>query len=212
MCSGPHPFIPCPGVSKYQLLVNAATDIMMNDLYVHHVDGSAWTAAQLSSMATVIANAWAANVAPTVNVNLELQNIRATDLTTHTGPSILNTYAAFGSDGTALLPLGTSFAIKKTTGLRGRSYRGRIYHPGLTDHRSFTDQLTSTYADAILTGWRAVRTAINGVTNCEEGVLSLCQNHAWLGTGVFTPSVSYDHTDYFVDYQRRRSQGHARHG
>lgn len=211
MCTGPHPYIPAPGVGKFTLIYNDVSGQEQNNLYVHHKDNSAWTDTQLNAMNSTIATAWASNVASTVSTSVILVNMRGTDLTTHTGPSHLGTYSAGGSDATAQLPQGTSYAIKKTTGLRGRSFRGRVFHPGLTDHRTNVDQLTTTYGDAILTGWRAVLTAINAVTNCEEGVLSLCQNGVWLGTGVFTPSVSYDHTDYYIDYQRRRAAAHNRH-
>lgn len=211
MCSGPHPFIPCPGVAKFTLQYTSGTDIMENILNVHHVDGSGWSDAQLSAMASTIATAWGANVAAQASTNIELSNVRATDLSSHTAPSILNTYAAFGSDATTMLPQGTTLAVKLTTDKRGRSYRGRIFHPGLTDHRLNTDTLTSVYASAIVNAWRAVRTAINAVANCELGVLSLCQNGSWLGTGVFTPSLNFDLADQYIDYQRRRSAGHARH-
>lgn len=205
-------FIPAPGVGKFVLMVTQPNgDTAENIIHVHHKDDSAWSETQLRAMAVVIANSWTTNIAPWVNNGFTLAGIRVTDLTTLTGPSVLQSVSSAGTNTNEALPGGCTFAVKLSTGLRGRSYRGRVFFIGLCDVRSAEDTLTPAYVTAIQNGWNAILASINGVTNCEMVVTSYCNSGNWRNPAVSTPVTVANSVDPFIDYQRRRATAHAVH-
>lgn len=211
MCSGPHAFIPGPGVAKFILEFQQGADIAENTLWVHHKDGSAWTAAQLTTMATLIATTYESDFNPIVSNTTTLLQVVAADWSTQTGATVTVSALAGGTSTIQPLPYGVTLAFKMVTGLRGRSFRGRVYQTGLTDIRPSADVLNNAYATQLLTAWNAVLAAINGVTNCELVVFSQCHNGSWRATGVSTPVVTFQLTDFNLDYQRRRATAHSVH-
>lgn len=205
-------FIASPGGAQMTIMYTLSTgDIAENVLHLHHKDGTAWSASQLTSAGSAIATSWATNVAPQTRSDVTLQNIRVTDLSSNTGPSILETFGSGGTKTGSDLPAGVTLALKLSTAMRGRSYRGRIYFVGLANVMASQDKVDTTYANAIVNAWRAVMADINAITNVELAVLSYCNNKAWRPNGVLTPVTSIDLVDTNVDYQRRRSTGHAVH-
>jgi len=211
MCSGPHPFIPATGVLKLILEYSSDGDIAQNDLYIHHKDGSVWSAAQITAMHSTVHGAWVSHLQAYMSDQYTLTAFHSVDLSSSSGTYGDDTYSNPGLDTATAMPRGISFAIKFTTGQRGRSYRGRVFAVGLTDHRLHEDEIDHGYASDLITGWGAVGTAINGVTNCEHAVISQCHAGAWRAAAVVTPVLGYSSTDFYLDYQRRRALAHSRH-
>jgi hypothetical protein len=140
-----------------------------------------------------------------------LNMLRYTDLSTQTSGGIEYTQGmpimgTFPDD--QGMPSNVTVAVKWTTGLRGRSYRGRTYHIGIP--RSCVEgNLVATEYVADLKD--AYQTLINRFTQTGGAmVIASRQNNSVIReTGVSTPvtAVSIEHT---IDSQRRRLPGRGR--
>lgn len=136
------------------------------------------------------------------------------DLTTESSPEVeVSTGAGTVGGRTANpLPNNVTFCLKLSTGLVGRSFRGRTYWIGLV-----YDQITG---NVILhSGAVDIRGIMNQLltfltshtTSYALGVLSLHHNGAARTAGVFTSASGYSFTDEVLDSQRRRLPAHNRH-
>lgn len=113
-----------------------------------------------------------------------------------------------GANGGVLLPLNTTFCLKLTTGLRGRSARGRLYYPGITQAMMATawGDLQPTVAAALVTELQGLQSALlsGGYQLC---IVSLRLNNAWRAQGAVTIVNNITYTDLHIDSQRRRLPG-----
>lgn len=99
--------------------------------------------------------------------NVFLRAIRVKDVNPG-GPAF--EYAEAGTAGTRAgvpLPNGSTFSVKKNTGLSGRENRGRFFHVGLTVDQldaSDTNMLQNVAVVAIVTAYNNLITALNTAT------------------------------------------------
>jgi len=155
---------------------------------------------------------WWSNYLKVLQVNtVQLFMLRYTDLTTQTsggieyttGLPIAGTYA--DDQG---MPSNVTVAVKWTTGLRGRSYRGRTYHIGTPRAEIEGNLIATDYRGDLV---QAYGTLINRFTQTGgQMVVASRQNNGVIRTtGVSTPitAVSVEHT---VDSQRRRLPGRGK--
>lgn len=150
---------------------------------------------------------WYANLRPLQSNNLALQNVTATDLTTDSGPIITNTEqaGALGSVVNQSVPNNVAVVASFRSLLRGRSYRGRNYVPGIsTTLQASPTAVTTAAAIAINTAYGL----LNGyfVDPMFHAILSRFHNKAPRAVGVVTPVEAYI-TNANFDSQRRRLAG-----
>lgn len=183
---------------------------------VYYVEGSApWTATTLNTLASVFATWWETELEPNVPESLTLDRVLARDMTVEAGPSIEYTTGlpASGDQSVEALPNNVTVAIKWTTGLAGRSFRGRTYHLGLADAGVAANALTPT-AHTLLTA--AYNQLLNDIVT-EDPTWSLVVASFFHGvdvnhdpipraSAVLTPILTAV-VDDIIDSQRRRLPG-----
>ncbi len=129
---------------------------------------------------------------------LENENDLVVENNTNTGP---------GTDLTDPVPNNVTFAIRKSSGLTGRSARGRLYWIGIPrDKLTSPDEnnLLSTYVTALVDAVDDQRVGINAVTGWAAVLVSRFQGGAKRAEGVTFPWLSTGAIDARVDTQRGR--------
>lgn len=105
------------------------------------------------------------------------------------------------------MPSQVTFVVKFTTGLAGRSNRGRSYWVGLPESNVTGDYVSSAIANVIVAAWTQLRTVVLPALNAELVVISRQTGGAPRTTGVANAVTNVLYTDLRVDTQRRRLTG-----
>jgi len=143
-----------------------------------------------------------------LNSGLVLVNINCTDVSSESGTSydLQLTTPRAGTESGVAVPNNVAAVVTQRTLLRGRSYRGRVYIPGLSNSSLLnTIQLTSAAMAALLADFYAlfdVETAVG----LWRSVHSRWHDKAARTTGVATRIWTYS-VDSYLDSQRRRLGG-----
>lgn len=205
------PFIPAPNCASVELIYSHASEVSEN---VFHVSkGSPYTLAQLQALRATV-NAWDAASGLTGRVTAaQLVRIRTKALDTNTSP-IEDFYLPAPRAGSLAgneMPLNVALCIKLSTGLAGRSYRGRWYWGHLS---SLSLQDVGHVLPSSVTGYVGLlNTLIANLASAGHTmvVLSFRNNNAWRATAVATPILSAVGVDNSLDSMRRRlpGRGHA---
>ncbi len=203
-------FIPVPNTAQVELVFTRDTDIVENVFHVRKP--SAWSQVQLLDLCSLFTDWWHDFIRPLVSGYYILNTVRARDMSAENGvgvelaadppmPGALNIEA---------LPSNVTVAVKWTTGLTGRSYRGRTYHIGLTDPQVSGNLLASTTRASLQSGYQALLTGLTTFNvDYRLVVVSKYHNNAPRVTGVATDILSCS-IDPVVDSQRRRLPGRGR--
>lgn len=199
-------YIPVPNIAQLEFTYAWQGQRCQNVL--HYFNEVNWTSALLLGLANAAVAEWNTNVKPRCVATLQLVEVKATDLETQTGP------VAFASSGLPVtgtlsgtsVPNNVTVALTKRTDQRGRSYRGRIFHPGLAQTDITTNTIVAGALTAILAAWTALLVVSDGTNPCEMCVVSRFQGGAPLGTGIHTIVTGLT-SDGIVDSQRRRLPG-----
>lgn len=200
-------FIPVPDTAEVLLFYTLNGQQMMNTLYFSKSGG--WDSTSLQVLADAAWDHWATSVMIDLGDGLVLTGTRALDLSSATGPVAEHTQSLNGSiTDSPELPQNCAFAIKFTTAQRGRSFRGRIYLPGITTARQVSTGILSTSAaDAFLEDVTGAIGDIATEASCEHVVVSRFTGGSPRVTGVATPVTGISYTDTNLDSQRRRLPG-----
>lgn len=207
MCQGPHPYIPAPNVSKVELIYTVLGETVENVLHFSTV--SVLDTFGLIQLCVDTRTAWEANLKPLLSVSAALVKIRATDLTTETGPSVefTATLPQNGGNSNPVTNGAQTLATKLSTTGRGRSMRGRIYNVGIIDSAVTGNAVSGTFATQITNGWIGFRDDMLAATQSAiMVVVSYCGNGVWR-TEAQISTVTDISTDIYIDSQRRRLHG-----
>lgn len=207
MCEGARPFIPVPGVFKVTLVYSLFAQKMMNVFNVR--SGGGVLTADADRIEAVFANWWTTSMRTQVTTSLSLVTIVLDALNAEASlhKEYTSGWTAPGLMGGTPFPGGTTTSVKLATGIRGRSYRGRIYWPGLTINQVTNGLVTTTARDAIAVSANLLRTSLAAdVASDKLVVVSYCQDGSWLTEGVATEITSAS-AHLLVDSQRRRLIG-----
>lgn len=140
--------------------------------------------------------------------NIFLSKIIVKDLSAQNAPGIEYTAGLPlpGQEGTYhSLPMNATCAVKVLTGMRGRSYRGRIYHIGLCQEQVIGDKLSAPVMTNLTNAYASLLTAITSV-DAAWVVVSRWSGGLPRATGI-TTQVTAVQIDQVVDSQRRRLMG-----
>jgi hypothetical protein len=177
----------------------------MNSYYFEK--GSAISVTDLGNLAAAVEDSWELNITPLVCSDITLDRTVATDLTTDSSGQVVDPGGINGSNAGASMPDNVTLAISFRTALRGRSYRGRVYHVGVARSAVTGDSVGTSNALAYQEQYQAfiadILTAMPGWTHV---VVSLCNEGSWRTTGVTTPVTSIQ-VDPTIDSQRKRLAG-----
>lgn len=126
-----------------------------------------------------------------------------------------------GGTASQAMPIGDALAVRFRTGLGGRARHGRIFLPGIPVTAGTVDNtsvLTAGYVTALLPDLTSWLNAVNNndcVLDAGDIVRLVVASFVVAGaarlSALTTPVVSADLSDSFLDFQRRRAPGHARH-
>lgn len=194
---------------QVEMVYHYLSQVVENVYHVIQGDGAtAPTVDQMTAVATAFKN-WENVTAKAEHSNsLGLYNILVKDLTSRDAPAIdyQTGLPIQGANVGQALPGNVTVAIKWETGFRGRSFRGRTYHVGMTATQVLGDQLVVGTQASLLAIYRALIADVFAVPGCELGVVSYASHNAWRAAGLFTPIIDCS-INADLDSQRRRLAG-----
>lgn len=203
-------FAPAPGVAQFNLIYKTNGGTAENVIHVHKDSGAAWTSAELNTMNIAI-GAWEQATGRAQRAS-DVENIEiiARDLTVQNG-----TESTYGGEGFGLIagvsaPDNVTIAIKKETGMVGRSFRGRLYWIGVPLSKLSLDSLDGTYVTNVVAACNSLVTAINAVTGFHMCLLRGQYNGSRLDPRQEAPITKFSTVDTYIDSQRRRLVGRGR--
>lgn len=204
-------FVPAPGIAEFVQKFSTPGGNALNIWHVEHDDLSGWSAAQLTSMGTIISNWEQATGRLRRTADFTCTGILCRDLTSQFSAETNISGNSAGSLAGASLPDNVTIAIKKESGLAGRAFRGRCYWVGL----SASQQTKDTYAGGeianIISALNTLLAAINAVANCHMVILQSQINKVHLNPRVAVRILDFTNTDGTLDSQRRRLLAHNIH-
>jgi hypothetical protein len=200
------PTVPNDQVARAVLRFLWEAQIVQNVLHFQKGDG--WITAQLVALGEQLVDWWDTSWKTSSPTNLRLQEVHVTDLQPGGGITSIIPAEIVGTGSSPSLPNNVTAAVKLTTGLGGRSNRGRIYHVGLCEGQVIASQLDPTFIPGVVTQYSKL---IDGTTITPG---QLCVYSQFVGgsprtTGVPTPVTAVS-VDPFIDSQRRRLPGRGR--
>lgn len=203
------PFIPFEGVIQAELIYSVQDQIVENVLHYHST--LTITESELGRLKDGLSSWW--NTAGKLNLSsaVALERIKCTDLTTDSGPAIdvPITPPVFGTHAGETLPLNVAGLVKFTTGLRGRSYRGRMFIVPLCEDQVVENQIDP----AILAAMSARYDALKSITvlGTTFTLVIASRQHAGVRrtVGVWVPVTTVALLPQ-VATQRRRMPGRGR--
>lgn len=175
--------------------------IALNYTNVSHI----WDLGDLTSITHEVAAHWNAFILPLQNNHVKLMYTRGTDLRTSSGPTVQYDYPGSPTGGLtgASTPRNVAFCLKKETALRGRSYRGRIYHLGLDIAQVAESLMNAGDATALLAAYAGLLN-LAAAPDWNMTVVSRIQNGLRLAEGLYTQVTAIVAVDLRLDTQKRR--------
>lgn len=200
------PFIPVPNTVR--VAINYTDNLGNEAVNVIHVntDETEVTPAVIQNVFDVVEGWLATDWADVAGTNWTATLLEGRDLTTQ------NSFVAtreVTEAGTALgenMPSQDTIAISLRTGFAGRSYRGRLYHVGLTENMVTGNYINGATGTALITAYDNLRTQLAAATYSWV-VVSLQTNGAPRVQGVTRDIQDVVLADSRVDRQIRRMPG-----
>jgi hypothetical protein len=167
------------------------------------------TASDLVNLNHAVHEAWFDQLKDTYSTDVTLNAIKSTNLTTSTSP-VSTFFPSTDNIGTLTgnaLPNNVAICVSYQTALRGRSYRGRTYHGGLTDAAvDDTTHISSTYQTNLAVSYIAFFAQIETDVSGVHVILSRRNGGAPRTVGAATEVESVS-VDLALDSMRRRLAG-----
>lgn len=199
------PFIPVPNVAQFNLVFSYFGQECHN--VYHLLNDSPFDQTSLAVASQVFIDWFEDNMLPLHTIDCSLVKVAARGMDTDSSPAIevTNGLPLVGTEGAAGLPGNVTVAVKWSTALSGRSYRGRTYHIGLAEDQVTGNQIGTGTAEGMTAGYQALLTALEG-TPYQLVVVSKFHNKLPRTTGIAT-QIQNCFVDRNVDSQRRRLAG-----
>lgn len=182
---------------------------VLNIVHYNSATLAPWSAADLFDLANAIKTAWKVTtgtigIAGNITQDVTIQRVVATDLSEEDGVQEVSNVADGPAGGTAAaLENGIALCASLRTGFSGRSFRGRLYVPGISSSNGGSDpnHVGGTYATNMQT---AVTNTFQGTgVRAGWGVLSRVHNGLLRENAICTPITSVV-VNTRLDSQRRR--------
>lgn len=203
------PFQPVPNGAQVVLKYQQVGQIMENIFWVR--SDVPFEAADLETLASTFQTWWSDTYKSLQHPTVSLIEITATAEDTDTGPQFILpiTGPNVGTASGNAEPLNATISIQHITALRGRSFRGRTYHVGLTsDQLLDAGHVLAATAASLRAAYDTLVTDIHTVSaTWELSVLTRFTNHLPRPAGILTPIVANGLADTALDSQRRRLPG-----
>lgn len=198
-------FIPAVGCARLEMVFEEQGQIIEN--VFHFESGTAWDVAHMTALALAVKNEHTANIRALQTAGCSLTKIRVRGLNTDADPAIEYTTGlpVAGLGGATPAPMNVTLAVKLSTGLGGRSFRGRFYFCGLDLAVISGSTVAGGFITDLITAYGRFLTTEVAAAG-QWGVVSYVHDHAPRTTGAFTPIIGLS-ADTTTDSQRRRLPG-----
>lgn len=203
------PFIAVPNTIQANLRLTWQGQEVENVL--HFLAPAAVTPADLAAVAEGVEDWWVTNMPALVNADCQYRETYAVDISSQTG-GVFTASGGSGTSGTAgaaSLPNHCTIAVSYRTAFRGRSYRGRSYHIGLTEAQVTGNEVVPSIVTLLNSTYSLLLNTAN-FGGCALAVASRYLNNAPRVIGVATEVIDVVLADPTVDSQRRRLPGRGR--
>lgn len=209
-------FVPVPNTVLAELRMLYDSQKVENTLWFDL--GAAPTATVMEALAGGLLSWWTNFYAPLCQVGVQLREVCITDMSSATGPQIIEaaTTGNFGLNTSPPKPSSAALTVSFRTAARGRSFRGRNYVVGLTQDSLNLNTVTDAFANACVTAYSAL---LPSGTAEHPGVWVVASRFHGIGadkkpiprtTGIATPIIAVSVVDKTVDSQRRRLPGRGK--
>jgi hypothetical protein len=202
-------FIPMTGGYRWSAVYNFAGEVCQNSVWFL---GPLGTPATVAALNGAMLDNWSAHVMPLLNPLVRLDSSVAVSWDTDASPYdvLVPPGPVVGGQVGPCEANNVAFCLSIRTALRGRSFRGRIYLPGIsTNILEDTNHVSTTFAG---TAQEQVYEAY--VSLAPEGftpvVASFRFGRVPRAAGVGTPVINVIATDTVLDSMRRRLPGRGR--
>jgi len=177
----------------------------------HFLNTAGWDEGSLNNLGTAVREWWDTQLKQVVANTVSLVEIEVVDLTAGSGLGItVQTGLPIAGAGTQpALPNNVTLAVKKGTGLVGRSFRGRTYHIGLKETDVTGNTVGSAELNYLRNAYDALREPEGMVIPVDMCVLSEVSGGVQRAAGICTPVTGIG-IDPVIDSQRRRLPGRGR--
>jgi len=197
-------FVPFGGGAQVELLLDYDEQQCETTFHVHQDVN--WNSLTLPLLASTFYDWWDDYMQALVPNTVLLRAVRATALHAINAPGVelaVNPPLA-GAGTNPQLPNNVTIALKWTTGLRGRSFRGRSYHVGLAEGQVVANIVDSAHLTNLIDAYMTIPTLLAAV-NVEWTlvVASRYENGQPRVSGLMTPITGLT-SDGVIDSQRRR--------
>lgn len=199
-------FQPCNGVIKVAINGQAQGETCVNTLYFRTTDATAPSAARVAGVTEAVALHWIDVMLGSLPSQYTLLSVEGTSLHTEAAPASLYVPETppVGELGGDCAPNNVSLAIKFSTGLTGRSSRGRNFWPLFIENELTNNRVDTARAAAIVASYSDFIGDGTFYVGVFWGVLSRYHNNEPRGIGLCTPISAVSLTDTVVDSMRRR--------
>lgn len=198
--------VPIPNCALVEFRYDIEAQQCENTLYVTNEAG--WSADALTGLASNMRDWWSGSLATMIHPIVKLREVVCSDLHDAAGAQVAITGGGLAGTlaGTAL-PANVAFCISFRSGLRGRSFRGRNYVPGMIQENQETPStLVGAFVDDLIVVYSGLLTAVFP-SGQQWVVASRFADGAPRVTGVTTPVASVVATDRVFDSMRTRLPG-----
>lgn len=199
-------FVPIPLCIQLRVQAELSGEPIENTFHALAVEAP-YTAAGATALATAVRDAWQASMMPPLSTAYLALQVRALGQASASDFSVTVPFTGgpTGSNATGPLPANNAYVITHRTANRGRSFRGRTYVAGLVEGETSGNFVTQAWANAVLGGLNAVRTAIT-TAGYVMVVASRYANNAPRVQGITTAITGFNLRNLRVDSQRGRNQ------
>lgn len=200
-------FIPVPDTAEVVMTYTLSGGAQVKNVYnVREASILTWDTTQLNALVDEFV-AWETDEARAIRSNgCTLTTVTARDLTEADSFVVERAVSVAGQVVSPLMPANVTFCVKSTTGLAGRTHRGRTYWVGLAEGQVTNDFVVSTTRDAIRDALNALGTALQAL-GWALVVVSRQIDNLPRTTGLATDITEWLYIDSRVDTQRRRLLG-----
>jgi hypothetical protein len=200
------PFIPVTNVAAVH--IRGILDGQMTENVLYYKFPTQPDAGDLQALVDAIALQITADWFPLLPAEWTAREVYAEDLTEKPGAQAVNTTVA-GDTGlytTPVLPNNVTFALQRSSGMTGRSARGRIYWQGLAEETTVGNTVTTAFANAVVEAIEGTDAAAAALTWIPV-IVSLYENLLPRSAGVTFDILNWKWVDRTIDSMRRRLPG-----
>ncbi len=190
--------------AEVSIIFQQNNEILANVFHAKKTGG--YNQSDIDDLADAVDDLVLSELIPEMTLNCEYLRTEVRGLDNENDLTATNaTNTGSGTDGSAGLPNSVTLSLKKSSGLTGRSARGRWYFAGMPANALSTDenQFIQASADDALAAVEGLRLGVN-VTDWTAVIVSRFTGGAARTAGLTFPWIATVLVNRFVDTQRRR--------